>query len=700
MQRRHFLGILAATAAQSGLGADAPDAPHRLRKVHVVFKTHLDIGFTGQVSQVIDRYINHFIPKAMALARQMRERATTPGMVWTTGSWLIWEFLERADAPSRKRMEEAIAAGDIAWHALPVTLHSELTDPNHFRFGLGLSSKLDLRFGRHTIAGKMTDVPGHTRAIVPLLEEAGVQFLHIGVNPASAAPDVPALFRWQDPASSAAVDVAYAKGSYGDLTLLDGMDSALFIAMTGDNHGPQTPNDVEAVFAGLAKRFPGAQLLPARLDDFAADLAAHRARLPVIASELGDTWIHGVGSDPKLVHAYRSLSQQAAEWHASSTGQPHREVLETCLRRLLLLPEHTWGLDEKTFLNDFTHWDKPSFHSLRQKEKYQLLQQSWADKRGHLDLAVRMLKDTPWHESAAECVAPATLEGRMPDRDALPQSPDVRKVFEGPWFRLRFAASGALDYLEHTSSGRVVAGPENPLALFHYEVFPLAAFQQFYRQYVIADVDWARRDLGKVCVPEAEAAYAAAVPEGRTWHPQVESIHEQQGAETHSVRVRMRGPVDACNTFGCPRVLCLSMTQHKSNKNRLVIEFLCAQKDAVRTGEALWLSFAPLAAGEGEWVFYKMGRAISPLDVIPGGNQTLHAVLPGVEHRHAGRTLRIESPTTPLCAPGKPMLLQFGPEKPDLSGGVHFNLQNNVWGTNFRSWYDEPMRHMFHLSLA
>jgi len=71
-----------------------------------------------------------------------------------------------------------------------------------FEFGLSLSQELDARFGRQTIAAKMTDVPGHTRGIVPLLAQAGVKFLHIGVNPASTVPGVPPLFRWQDPSGA------------------------------------------------------------------------------------------------------------------------------------------------------------------------------------------------------------------------------------------------------------------------------------------------------------------------------------------------------------------------------------------------------------------------------------------------------------------------------------------------------------------
>ena len=46
--------------------------------------------------------------------------------VWTTGSWLLYEYLEQATPQDRKRMEQAIAKGDIAWHALPFSWQTEM----------------------------------------------------------------------------------------------------------------------------------------------------------------------------------------------------------------------------------------------------------------------------------------------------------------------------------------------------------------------------------------------------------------------------------------------------------------------------------------------------------------------------------------------------------------------------------------------
>ena len=138
-----------------------------MKHVHLIVKTHLDIGFTDSAAAVFERYRTGFIPRAIELAHRLRDENGKHRFIWTTGAWLIHEYLEKADSREQRLMENAIAHGDIAWHALPFTTHSELMDAGLFRFGLSISQELDRRFGRKTIAAKMTDVPGHSRAIVP-----------------------------------------------------------------------------------------------------------------------------------------------------------------------------------------------------------------------------------------------------------------------------------------------------------------------------------------------------------------------------------------------------------------------------------------------------------------------------------------------------------------------------------------------------
>lgn len=134
-------------------------------KILVIFKTHLDVGFTDFAKNITDNYMRNYLPNAMAVAKEMRGKKE--GFIWTVGSWLIEKYLE--EGADKAMLEDAIRHGEVRWHGLPFTTHTELMDEGIFNYGLSISQKLDEMFGMKTIAAKMTDVPGHTKAMLPLL---------------------------------------------------------------------------------------------------------------------------------------------------------------------------------------------------------------------------------------------------------------------------------------------------------------------------------------------------------------------------------------------------------------------------------------------------------------------------------------------------------------------------------------------------
>ena len=337
--------------------------PALIQTVHLVFKTHFDFGFTDFARAVAAQYVDVFIHQVLETAESLRREGKTDRFVWTTGAWLIYDYLEHAASQDRRRMEAAIEAGDMAWHGLPFTTHSELMDASLFRYGLELSRTLDRRFGKQTLAAKMTDVPGHTRAIVPLLAEAGIAFLHIGVNEASTTPDVPPVFVWQDE-SGADVVVMY-QHAYGEAMVVPGLSEALAFGFTDDNLGPQSPEQIRAVFRAVREAFPGAQVRASTLDAYATALLRIKAHLPVVTGEIGDTWIHGVGTDPRKVSHYRALCRLRNRWLAEAAVRPDDGALAAFSRALLCVPEHTWGLDEKTHLPDYQRYGRGDFEAAR-----------------------------------------------------------------------------------------------------------------------------------------------------------------------------------------------------------------------------------------------------------------------------------------------------------------------------------------------
>ena len=161
----------AAEGADDVGGAAAP-VDDRVGTVLVVNKTHLDVGFTATAAQVRARYLEEYFPRAMSVAEQLRSRGGPERFRWTTGSWILTEALDAAADPSQRAvLERAIEHGDLVWHALPFTLHTEYCDRSLLEHGMTLSAELDRRFGRHTRAAKVTDVPGHTRGLVSVLAD-------------------------------------------------------------------------------------------------------------------------------------------------------------------------------------------------------------------------------------------------------------------------------------------------------------------------------------------------------------------------------------------------------------------------------------------------------------------------------------------------------------------------------------------------
>ena len=688
MKRRKFIqtGSLAALGAATiphltGSAFNLKPAVESVEKVYLIFKTHLDIGFTNLAEKVIQTYMNDFIPRAIKLAEETREKAPDHRFIWTTGSWLIYHFLEKANRPMQKRMEKAIQNGDITWLGLPFTTHSELADPSLYELGIQLSGILDKRFGTKTIAGKMTDVPGHTRSIVPLLTKNEIEFLHIGVNPASTPPDVPPLFRWRSPDGSE-VTVMYQK-DYGSTMVIPGTNTAMTISFTGDNHGPQNPEQVAAVYKNLQEQFPGAQIVASTLNEVAREVSGVKTHLPLVTEELGDTWIHGTGSDPLKIAQFREISRlrnELLENKAFRFGDSKDVAFGI---PLLMVAEHTWGLDVKTWLNDWDIYKPDDFQAALSKPKYQLMEKSWDEKRQYIRDAIAQLPNPK--------VAEERLANLNPVRTEKSDFIKLRKdelVFDTPFYSFRIdPVAGGIIQLKDKITGAEWAGNRQPLFQFAYQTFTKADYDRFLKQYLTQKAEWAYGDFGK---PGQEIAGAVS----RTWLPAVSDVFMKQDANGTKLLIDLAVSDENDQPVGgSPRAITTELFfPHDKKEIRATLKWF--NKPAYRLPEASWFSFIPAIDG-GDLILDKMSQPVLFRDVVKDGNRKLHAILRDVHFENKIQKCSVESLDAALVAPGERNLLNFDNYLPEVKDGIHFCLHNNVWGTNFMMWFDDDMMYRF-----
>ncbi|HEY9009528.1 MAG TPA: DUF5054 domain-containing protein [Devosia sp.] len=601
------------------------------KTIHLVFKTHLDIGFTDHAAKVRTQYHERFIPQAIETGEHFfEENPEEPKFIWTTGAWLIADHLATQPWDRVARLERAIERGLIRWHALPFTTHSELMSPDLFRAGLSYSAELDKRFGKTTTAAKMTDVPGHTLGIVPLLAQAGVKFLHLGVNTASPPPEAPDIFRWRAPDGSEVV-VMYQK-SYGATHFPEGFDEGLSFAHTSDNIGPQSVPQTADVYRELARQHPDVTVKASTLDAYGEVLWGRRTEFPVVDIELGDSWIHGAGSDPIKLKRFLALQRLYDQFAAEGLTNERRAFG----RGLAMVAEHTWGVDIKSYLRDETAWDRAEFERLRKTDyRFAYTEQSWGEQRAYMDAAV------------------ATLGTADLDRALAVQEPE--DVGAEGW-RVERGPTG--DVVSITSpAGHAIIGANGSLLGYRYESYDAADVDAHMDSYLTHREVWAVLDHCKPGLERAKTARSsvyAPAPDGMM----NAAAHAELGAPAR---------VD----YGF-RAL---------DENRLEISVRMINKPANRMPEASFVTFTPADAGD--WEFLKMGLWQTAGRVAPFGGGQLQAVF-GVR----GKGFEITPLDAPLVAPAASPFMPFEKRPPDFSGGVRFNLHNNKWGTNFPMWWE------------
>ncbi len=638
------------------------------KRVHLVFKTHLDIGFTDHAEKVRRQYHERFIPQAIETgAHFYAENPEEPKFIWTTGAWLIWDHLNSRSPAEVAALEQAIERGLIRWHGLPFTTHTELMSPELFRAGLSYSQELDRRFGKQTIAAKMTDVPGHTLGMVPLLAEAGIRFLHLGVNTASPPPEVPDIFRWRAP-DGAEVVVMYQR-SYGETYFPEGFDDGLSFAHTQDNIGPQSVPQTAEAYRDIRRIEPDAVIRGATLEDYGAILWEKRERFPVLELELGDSWIHGSASDPLKTAKFLAL-QRLYDRFAGEGLNGRRLAFG---RGLAMVAEHTCGVDIKSYLRDDKAWARADFDAARKTDyRFAYTEASWDEQRGYVDQAVAELDADDQQQAQAalaELFAPALVGTASRET----------QLAIGGWSIELNEVTGDIATLT-SPQGRRIAGRSGSLIAYRYESYDAADINRHMDTYLTHRQEWAVLDHDKPGLGASGAALS------KVFVPSLESAGD--GC------VLLSMPAEAVERFGASRQLALEFLP---DDDVLQLRLSLRDKPANRMPEASFLSFMP--AGAKDWLFRKMGLWHPAGSFARSGGAQLQAVnAVSGEIADVGPVV-VQPLDTPLVAPQSWDFMTFCRGLPDFEEGIRFNLHNNKWGTNFPMWWEGDFSTRFRISL-
>jgi hypothetical protein len=629
-------------------------------KVYVVFKTHLDVGFTDLSSVVTKRYVNEFIPKAIDVAEKLRADGSGERYIWTTGAWVIWKYLHTASPKDVARLNEAIRRGDIVWNAAPYTVESETMSKDLLKTTLLLSQKLDKMYGKHTIAEKMTDVPGHTRSIITPLYDAGIRFLHIGVNGASALPDVPLCCRWRD--TNGKELVLMTQGNYGAEDVLPDGKTVVSVIFTWDNHGPHTYKEVKDIYSGLYKRFPKAQIIPTTLNEIAKVMMGMKDSFPVVTSEIGDTWIYGYGSSPIRMAKYRKLLTLYSKWLREKKIDIHSDAALNFALELGLIAEHTQGLNI-IFLQNWDKYDVDKFNAARSSAPFKKMEQSWKEIDDYLNSSIAYLPKALQEEAKAAM--------NKIDHPSLVNIPSMDKIPAKMW------------------NAKLLNGLLRMEGL-SYQTYDSLDFERFKSDYIRPDCGWGQVEFGKPGLNKSGSVSATVKADV------VRQIQQPEKQGTRIITDLAFPEYKGIDKRVYPEKMQVNTLLYKGGK-KADVALTIYKKPAVRLPETYWLSFN--ADNIRSIVAEKVGERVDLLDVVVRGNRQMHGIDRYVDLITSKGTIRIWSKEAFLVNVGEARGLGYSVNKPDINGGIHFDLNNNLWDTNFSMWNEGSLTYHFTVEL-
>ena len=763
--------------------------------MHMIWSNHFDAGFddiswfyqplshwpqnaggSPFAYRVLQNYFSTYFPAAVARAAHFRSINQT--YAWMTQEWIInlyldceasgiveWASPNPLDAPSPSAkpllrcpnasataaMRAAIMRGDIFFHAFPHNPSFGTLDLNLLRSGLREVKRTADALGiAHPTTLSLRDVPGLTRSIVPHLVDANVDFISLGSGgPHLGHPDIPggsvntSLFTWRDARSGKSVLFAHDDG-YGGGVHIAPNGHALYCAWNKDNSGPIEDPAAGVLIAKLAKAYPNAKIFASTLDAFGAAVDAEaRAALPVLSSEIGDTWAYGAGSDPLKLQLSREIGRRYTACIARGQCKTREVAVQRFERLLLKIPEHTWGTDIPCYYGDIRNYTNAELYTcLNDRDassgrynlpNYETTLNSWREQRSYIPHSIAMLRSDGASSEArafADELDVALLALRAP---VVPNPASLSTAVA--WTRvpsaqatstpfhcasssatITFAKSGAVASFATTTkaTGKSTTHFTGRLGEFAYQTVDSLDYSRFGAKYgpnnntscdvpYVANTSfWNCHTRVRVCNTGANFGkpnMSAANPVSRI---DVGTMSELwRSADSCEFLTRVVVPTERSELAGAPREVWSSLRVFGGSDSdgatigaSLDFNVTWVNKSATKLPEAVWVKVSPdvtAAVKEEDRAFEleakKLGAFVDIHDVVKRGAANFFAA-DAVRLTTRSAQMTVATLDAPITGIGE--LWPFPTRDSELPEGAPafaFNLVNNIWGTNFIFWY-------------
>ena len=473
--------------------------------------------------------------------------------------------------------------------------------------------------------------------------------------------------------------------SVSDCVVVPAFPEALCFAFRSDNQGP--PQDVQEIlgqYEVLRAEFPNAELVASKLEDFFLSVESLKDQLPVYDSEIGDTWIQGIASDPRKCAEVRGVGRTMKHCFDTKACDISDHRIWNASRLFVKSFEHTWGLSEE---QDFIHWSNPEFHAVQSSKPFENCATAWSEQRQVLYYAIDALEDHPVAKDVQLELSLISPDLNTPDLSGFTAIKDFTTKFQCPdGMQIQFAQDGSMQELDY--NGIPFATPDNLLGQFVYQSYNETDFDNFGKVYNYNGISagYYKHNLTN-----------NAKADSKIWAMKLVGLYKSTTANCDIYVELAVGDQAMYVDYGSPEKVWIRYTGRGTPQTPgfdVTLQFY--NKTVTRLPESITYLFTPRPQPNAKWTMSKLGGLIDPHNVILNGSQYEHVlddkgIFFGPPKK--GITLQLTSLDVPIAIlstkslPNKSAFpAPLSPIK-DTITSVGFNIYNNIWDTNYIFWY-------------
>ncbi len=347
--------------------------PIRPWVVYLLPHSHTDIGYT-HVQTEVERRQSEYLELAIDTARKTAEYPEGSRFRWNVEvMWAVDAYLRQASPEQQRAFVDAVQAGWIELDALYGNELTGLCRPEELIRLVQCAGRVARRCGVPLEAAMISDVPGYTWGLVPVLAQAGVKYFSIGPNPSDRIGGTLAEwgdkpFYWQSPSGQERLLCWVAGKGYAFfhganlgtmgveplLAYLSALEESGYpydlvqvrYSVGGDN-GPPDPAMCDFV-RDWNETHAAPRLVIATTSEMCRALEQRYAdRLPQVRGDFTPYWEDGAASSARETALNRGTAERLVQAETLFTLRgrdkyPEDEFAQAW-RNVLLYDEHTWG---------------------------------------------------------------------------------------------------------------------------------------------------------------------------------------------------------------------------------------------------------------------------------------------------------------------------------------------------------------------